>query len=264
MAKRKKKANKKQPVLELRKVSKHYHLGNQLIKALDKVNFALCSGDFVAIKGPSGSGKSTFLQVASILAEPTSGQIMLKGQDVTSYDEVERAHLRNQEIGFIFQKFNLLARTSAIENVALPLVYAGVSKNEREQRAKALLEKIGLGERLENKPSQLSGGQQQRVAIARALINNPSIIFADEPTGNLDSQSGSEIKKILTDLNKEGKTIMMVTHEENVAKIAKRHLFLKDGQIVSDTNNHGQKSQPTTKTSTKTKNKTRTKKSNKS
>lgn len=185
--------------------------------------------------GPSGSGKSTFLQIASMLAEPTKGTIRLKGKDVTQYDEVERARLRNKEIGFVFQQFNLLSKTSALDNVALPLVYAGVGEAERTRRATEMLQKVDLGDRLHNAPNQLSGGQQQRVAVARALINEPVIIFADEPTGNLDSKSGAEIEQIFKQLHKEGKTIIMVTHEEEVARIAKRLVVFKDGHIVSDT-----------------------------
>lgn len=221
-------------LLELKNVSKHYALANQIIKALDQISLSVKEGEFLAIMGPSGSGKSTFLQVASMLAEPTSGNIFLKGRNVTNYNEIERAHLRNKEIGFIFQQFNLLARTSALDNVALPLVYAQVDKEKRESAAQDMLERVGLGDRLRNTPAQLSGGQQQRVAIARALINNPAIIFADEPTGNLDSKSGEEIKKLLKDLHKEGKTIILVTHEDDVASIAKRRLVFKDGKIISD------------------------------
>jgi putative ABC transport system ATP-binding protein len=172
--------------------------------------------------------------VASILAEPTAGEITIKGINVTHYSEVERARLRNKEIGFIFQQFNLLARTSALENVALPLVYAGVSESERKRRSREMLEKVGLGDRLKNTPAQLSGGQQQRVAIARALVNEPSIIFADEPTGNLDSKSGEDIKDFLTKLNQEGKTIIMVTHESDDAAIAKRLVLFKDGRSITD------------------------------
>lgn len=221
-------------LLEIHRVSKHYRLGTNLIKALNEVSLEIEESEFLAIMGPSGSGKSTFLQVASMLSQPSSGKIKLKDKDVTLYNEVERAKLRNKEIGFIFQQFNLLPRTSALDNVALPLVYAKVGLKERMERAKAILEKVGLGDRLKNTPAQLSGGQQQRVAIARALINDPSIIFADEPAGNLDSKSGNEIKQLLIDLNREGKTIIMVTHEPDDAQIAKRLIIFKDGVVVDD------------------------------
>jgi len=223
-------------LLELKKVSKSYQIGDTKIRALDEVSLEVAANEFLAIMGPSGSGKSTFLQVASMLAEPTQGQIFLEGQEVSTYNEVERAHLRNKQIGFIFQSFNLLARTSALENVMLPLFYAGYGADSAEAREKAklMLERVGLGDRLANTPAQLSGGQQQRVAIARALINDPAIIFADEPTGNLDSRSGEDIKQILRELNNEGKTIIMVTHEEDVAQIAKRQIVFRDGKVLSD------------------------------
>jgi len=197
--------------------------------------------------GPSGSGKSTFLQVASILAVPTSGSILLRDRDLTQYNEVERAKLRNKSIGFIFQQFNLLARTSALDNVGLPLLYAKVSQEDRVKRSKAMLEKVGLGDRLQNTPAQLSGGQQQRVAIARALVNDPDLIFADEPTGNLDSKSGDDIKKLLSDLHKEGRTIIMVTHEDDVAEIANRLIVFHDGEVISDTKQKSKKKKTTGK-----------------
>jgi len=222
-------------LLQLKNVSKYYQIGDITIKALDKLSFEIEQGEFVAVMGPSGSGKSTFLQIASMLAEPTSGIITLKGKNVTHYDEKDRARLRNKEIGFIFQQFNLLAKTSALDNVSLPLLYAGESESVRYKKAKKMLERVGLGDRLKNAPNQLSGGQQQRVAIARALINEPSILFADEPTGNLDSKSGDEIKDLFKKLHKEGKTIIMVTHEKYIAKMAKRLLNIKDGKIVKDT-----------------------------
>lgn len=231
-------------LLHLNAVSKEYVIGDTIIKALDNVSVDIAAGEFVAIMGPSGSGKSTFLQIASLLAEPSEGLIKLKDRDITKYNEVERARLRNKEIGFIFQQFNLLARTSALDNVALPLLYAGVSSQEQKIRSQKMLERVGLGERLQNTPAQLSGGQQQRVAIARALINNPSLIFADEPTGNLDSKSGDEIKNVLTELWKEGKTIIMVTHEDDVAQIAERKIIFRDGKIISDSQ---QKSQQKTR-----------------
>lgn len=228
-----KKTSSSQPVvLELQNVMKSYSIGTQTIHALNNMSLKVKQGDFLSVMGPSGSGKSTFLQVASILATPTSGKIIINGKDTTTYNEVERAHLRNKEIGFVFQNFNLLAKTSALENVALPLVYAGIPERMRLEMAEVMLKKVGLGDRLQNTPAQLSGGQQQRVAIARALINNPAIVFADEPTGNLDSKSGIEVEKILKELNKEGKTIIMVTHEPEVAAIARTHIEIRDGRIV--------------------------------
>jgi len=221
-------------ILELKNVCKIYYVGTQMIRALECMDFSIKRGEFVAVIGSSGSGKSTFLQVASMLSEPSKGSILLNGKDVTKYNEVERARLRNKEIGFIFQQFNLLARTRAIDNAALPLVYAGVSQAEREARATKLLTQLGLEERLNNKPNELSGGQQQRVAIARALINNPSVIFADEPTGNLDSKSGAEVENILKDLHKQGTTIILVTHEKRLAKIAQRVIELKDGKLLAE------------------------------
>ncbi len=223
-------------LLNLKHVSKNYKIGDTVIRALDNISLGVNEKEFLAIMGPSGSGKSTFLQVASMLAEPTDGEIFLNGIEVSSYNEIQRAHLRNKQIGFIFQSFNLLARTSALENVLMPLFYAGIKTDSDHARnkAKEMLERVGLGDRMNNTPAQLSGGQQQRVAIARALINDPTVIFADEPTGNLDSKSGEDIKKILKDLNKEGKTIIMVTHEEDVAAIAKRQIVFKDGKVLSD------------------------------
>lgn len=224
---------KKQPLLELHHVTKSYHIGEQEVRALDDISFTLNEGDFVAVMGPSGSGKSTFLHIASFLDAPTSGDILLKGKKVENFSEKELARLRNREIGFIFQQFNLLERVSAVENVSLPLLYSGVSIKERETRAIEALQHVGLGERLHNTRSQLSGGQQQRVAIARALVTNPTIVFADEPTGNLDSKSAEEVMDILKGLNKKGKTILMVTHEPDIAQHAKRQVRFKDGKVVA-------------------------------
>ncbi|MBP9819753.1 ABC transporter ATP-binding protein [Candidatus Woesebacteria bacterium] len=235
------------PLLRVQSVTKTYSIGDTTITALDDISISIGEGEFVAVMGPSGSGKSTFLQVTSMLSEPTSGQIFLHNKDVTQYNEVARARLRNREIGFVFQSFNLLPRTSAIDNVSLPLVYAGVKAQDRQRRAIELLELVGLADRLQNTPAQLSGGQQQRVAIARALVNQPSLIFADEPTGNLDSKSGDEIKELLTKLHKQGKTIIMVTHEEDIAAIAKRLIVFKDGRIISDTTRNTQRSPKNTR-----------------
>ena len=231
-------------LLRLNSVSKHYQLGDTKIRALDDITVEIERGEFVAIMGPSGSGKSTFLQVASMLATPTDGEIYLKDIDVTKYNEVERAQLRNKEIGFIFQQFNLLAKTSTLDNVRLPLIYAGVSEREQKRRSIAMIERVGLLDRINNGPAQLSGGQQQRVAIARALINEPAIIFADEPTGNLDSKSGDEIMKLLVNLHKEGKTIIMVTHETEIADFAQRLITFHDGEIISDTKKRTKKKTP--------------------
>ncbi len=221
-------------LLELKNVSKVYTVGTEEIRALNQVTMNIEEGEFVAVMGPSGSGKSTFLQVASLLNNVTDGKIFLKDRDVTKYTEIELARLRNHEIGFVFQQFNLLARTSALENVELPLIYGGVESSERKRRATEMLDKVGLSDRLSNTPAQLSGGQQQRVAIARALVNEPVLIFADEPTGNLDSKSGEDIKNLLTELHKEGKTIIMVTHEQEVAEIAERIVLFHDGEILYD------------------------------
>jgi len=223
-------------LLELKHVAKTYQVGEDTIHALDRISLRVNEKEFLAVMGPSGSGKSTFLQVASMLAEPSTGEIFLEGKEVSSYNEIQRAKLRNRAIGFVFQSFNLLARTSALDNVMLPLIYSGLKVDSQIglEKAKNLLKRLGLGERLHNTPAQLSGGQQQRVAIARALINDPTIIFADEPTGNLDSKSGEDIKAIFRELSSEGKTIIMVTHEDDVAAIAKRHVIFKDGKVLSD------------------------------
>ncbi len=221
-------------LLHLEHVTKLYQLGDTTIRALDDVTVEVEEGEYVAIMGQSGSGKSTLLQIASFLDLPSSGSIFLRNKRVEALKETELAKLRNAEIGFVFQQFNLLPKTSALDNVSLPLVYAGVTEMERKKRATAMLNQVGLGDRLKNTRAQLSGGQQQRVAIARALINNPAIIFADEPTGNLDSKSGEEIMEMFDELHKSGKTIILVTHEVDIAQHAKRQLVMLDGKIVSD------------------------------
>lgn len=218
----------------LKNVSKIYKLEDQEVSALKDISLQVDQGEYISIMGPSGSGKSTLLHILSLLDTPSTGSVIFKGQKIESYSEKFLAKLRNQEIGFVFQQFNLLAKTSSLDNVALPLVYANVKKSERDARAKSMLEKVGLGDRLENTRAQLSGGQQQRVAIARALINNPSIIFADEPTGNLDSKSGEEVMQIFSTLHREGKTIIIVTHEPDIATYAKRQILVRDGLIQKD------------------------------
>lgn len=218
--------------VKLSHVNKIYKSGELSFQALKNINFDVRKGEFVAIIGASGSGKSTLMNIIGLLDHPTSGKYELDGSDSSHLNENSLAQIRNKKIGFVFQSFNLLSRTSALDNVALPLIYAGVPELERKIRAKEALEQVGLGDKLESHPNQLSGGQQQRVAIARALVTNPEIILADEPTGNLDSKSGIEIMKIFHKLNLEGKTIIMITHEEDIAKNAKRKIRIKDGEIV--------------------------------
>ena len=222
-------------VIEIENVTKSYSMGEEIeVNALKGINLSIKSGEFVAIIGPSGSGKSTLMHIIGLLDRPTSGKVSLQGKDVSELGSDELATLRNIHIGFVFQQFNLLPRTTAVDNVSLPLLYAGVEASVREERARLALESVGLGDRLEHSPTQLSGGQQQRVAIARALINTPTLILADEPTGNLDSKSGREIMEFLSDLNKKGNTIVLVTHEPDIAKGAKRTIEIRDGEIVAD------------------------------
>lgn len=221
-------------VVEFRKVSKVYGNPNDsvgLVRAVDEVSFGVDRGEFVAITGQSGSGKSTLLHLIGLLDRPSGGEIFLDGVATGGMTDNELARLRSRKIGFVFQQFNLLPRTGALKNVELPLVYQGVGLKERESRAREELGKVGLADRLNNTPAQLSGGQQQRVAVARALVTNPSLLLADEPTGNLDSKTGAEIIELFDDLHKAGVTIILVTHDSNIAKIAKRQITIKDGRI---------------------------------
>lgn len=221
------------PVVQLQNITKSYQTDNDdSYVALSDINLTINKGDFVAIIGPSGSGKSTLMNIIGLLDHPTSGTYILNDQNVAHLGETSLAKLRNQNIGFIFQNFNLLNRTSALQNVALPLVYRGVSQKDRLRIAKNSLESVGLGDKLNNRPSQLSGGQQQRVAIARSLVTDPEIILADEPTGNLDSKTGDEIMKILINLNKAGRTIVMITHSPDIAQHVKKQFRIIDGKII--------------------------------
>lgn len=221
-------------VIRLEDIMKTYIMGDSTVHALNHVDVKIDVGEFVAIMGPSGSGKSTMMNILGCLDRPTSGKYFLDGKEVAGLDDDELAHTRNAKIGFVFQNFNLLPKLTAQVNVALPLVYAGVSEEERMERAKQALQAVGLGERLDHRPNEMSGGQRQRVAIARALVNNPAIVMADEPTGNLDTKSSYEIMDIFKGLNAEGKTIVMVTHEPDIGEQTKRILVMRDGKLTSD------------------------------
>ncbi|HLP35355.1 ABC transporter ATP-binding protein [Lacibacter sp.] len=223
-----------QSVIHLEQLRKSYYLGKQELPVLKGIDLDINKNEFVALMGPSGSGKSTLMNILGCLDTLTDGKYVLNGNDVSKMNDNELAEIRNQEIGFVFQQFNLLPRLSALENVALPLIYAGVSKKERTERALEMLEKVSLADRSHHKPNELSGGQIQRVAIARALVNRPSIILADEPTGNLDSKTSVEIMGLITDIHKLGNTVVLVTHEEDIARYAKRVVRLRDGLVESD------------------------------
>lgn len=222
-------------IIEVKDLTKHYSLGTQTVKALRGLSFDIKQGEFIAIMGPSGSGKSTLMNIIGCLDSPTSGTYFLNQKEVSTLEGDELAGIRNKEIGFVFQNFHLLARNSALDNVMLPLKYAGIDKLDQIDRATEALSQVGLESRMDHQPSELSGGQQQRVAIARALVNNPSILFADEPTGNLDSQTGHDVMQLFHSLHKEGQTIILITHENEIAAEAQRTIFIKDGLIESDT-----------------------------
>ncbi len=221
-------------VIELRNITRDFPLGHEIIKVLEGINLEIERGEYVAFMGPSGSGKSTLMNLLGCLDTPTSGSYILNGNDVSKMSDDDLAEIRNKEIGFVFQTFNLLPRTTALENVALPMVYAGASKSARTERATQVLKEVGLADRMDHRPNQLSGGQRQRVAVGRALVNNPSIILADEPTGNLDSKTSLEIMHLFDEIHKAGNTVIVVTHEEEVAMHAHRVIRLRDGVIESD------------------------------
>lgn len=222
-------------MISITNVTKHYLMGDVVVKALDGISFEIAEGEFVAIVGPSGSGKSTLMNILGCLDIVTDGSYKLNNKMIKEYDENDLAEIRNTSIGFVFQQFNLLPSFTALENVMIPLTYARIHRKEREQKAKVLLTQVGLGDRMYHKPTELSGGQQQRVSIARALANDPNIILADEPTGALDSKTGQEVLNLLTQLNEQGKTIIIITHDMAIAQYAKRIIRLKDGLIESDT-----------------------------
>lgn len=220
-------------VLHLRGITRDFQLGAQTVHVLKGIDLDIQRGDYVALMGPSGSGKSTLMNLLGCLDTPTSGTYVLAGRDVSRMAEAELAAVRNQEIGFVFQTFNLIPRQTALDNVALPLVYAGIGKEERLERAADALRSVGLGDRMDHRPNQLSGGQRQRVAIARALVNKPSLILADEPTGNLDSTTSDEIMRLFDDIHKAGNTLVVVTHEEDIAQHAQRIIRLRDGVVAN-------------------------------
>jgi putative ABC transport system ATP-binding protein len=229
--------NNSNVILELKNITKNYATGTNCFTALDNVSLKIHQGEFVSITGPSGSGKSTLMHIIGLLDNPTSGEVLLNGKDISKLKEHQLAQIRNVTLGFVFQQFNLLAKTSALENVLLPLLYSDVPKHQRQEMGIKMLTKVALEDKAANTPAQLSGGQQQRVAIARALVNNPQIVLADEPTGNLDSKSGADIMKFFHQLNEEeGRTIVFVTHDMDLAKQAKRTIVIKDGKVLEGKN----------------------------
>lgn len=224
-------SNHNKTILKLDSVTKTYPTGDSLFYALKQINLKINQGDFMAITGPSGSGKSTLMHIIGLLDRPTSGKILLEGQDISSMTEAKSAQLRNETLGFIFQQFNLLAKTSSLENIILPLLYSNIPQSNRRELGLEMLDKVDMLDKISNTPAQLSGGQQQRVAIARALVNNPKILLADEPTGNLDSKTGKSIMKLFRHLHSEGRTIVFVTHDMDLARQADKIIIIKDGQI---------------------------------
>ena len=222
-------------LIRLENIVRNFFLGQQIVKVLKDISLTIERNEYVALMGPSGSGKSTLMNLLGCLDTPTSGKYWLNGRDISQLVDNDLAEIRNKEIGFVFQTFNLLPRSTALENVSLPLVYAGYNATDRKKRAEEVLEQVGLADRMDHRPNQLSGGQRQRVAVARALVNKPSIILADEPTGNLDTKTSLEIMKLLEDIHKAGNTVILVTHEEDIAEHAERIIRLRDGMVESDT-----------------------------
>ncbi len=225
------------PIINIKGITRDFPLGNETVYVLKGIDLLINKGEYVALMGPSGSGKSTLMNILGCLDTPTSGSYILNGKDVSKMEDDELAEIRNKEIGFVFQTFNLMPRTTALDNVALPMIYAGHNKESRDKRATTVLTQVGLADRMDHKPNQLSGGQRQRVAVARALVNHPSIILADEPTGNLDSKTSVEIMNLFDEIHANGNTVILVTHEEDIARHAHRIIRLKDGMIENDNPN---------------------------